>query len=354
MKNLTTKILTLMLVGCLATSYTAKAQDFGEVFRAGPEDAELYLENYINPIMQSFNNGLSGGWVNTAKTHKLLGFDLTVSANIANIPDDEKVWTFNDSDFQNLRLQGASSTALPTAVGGPTDASLVVRGNAQIGAINFTNQSDPFDAADGYDTEDLPIAGFPVPTFHVGIGLVKNTDIKLRFMPKIDTEELSFNMFGVGVLHDIKQWIPGLKQVPIDIAGFIGYTSLTAEVDIDESSTDSNGYRYTADGTAEFKASSTLIQVMASKKFFIFTPYVGLGYNIASSSFKVNGEFRYEDTLAGEEEIVRDPIDLSFDGASSPRITVGAQIKLLILTFHVDYSIQKYNTFTAGVGLSIR
>jgi len=352
MKNLTIKTLMLTLVGCLLTMHHSKAQDFGEVFRAGPEDAELYLQNYIEPIMLSFNNGLSGGWVNTAKTHKLLGFDFTVSANIANIPDEDKLWQFRQADFQNLRLQSGTDATLPTAVGGPTDQSLVVRGNANIGSINFTNQSDPFDAADGYDTEDLPIAGFPVPTFHVGIGLVKNTDLKIRFMPSIETDDLSFNMFGVGVLHDIKQWIPGLKLVPVEIAAFIGHTSLKAEYDINENSTDSNGYEYAANGTAEFKASSTLIQVMGSKKFLIFTPYVGLGYNIASSSFKVNGEFVYSDGIS--TETIQDPIDLSFDGGSSPRITIGTQIKLLILTVHADYSIQKYNTFTAGVGLSIR
>jgi hypothetical protein len=352
MKNHTTKILTLMLVGLFFISHIAKSQDFGEVFRAGPDDAEKYLESYIDPIMMSFNNGLSGGWVNTAKTHKLLGFDLTVSANIANIPDDDKLWQFRNADFSNLQLRTGSETTLPTAVGGPTNEELVVRGNAQIGSINFTNESDPFPAADGYDTEDLPIAGFPVPTFHLGVGLVKNTDLKIRFVPSINTDDLSFNMWGVGVLHDVKQWIPGLKLVPMDISAFVGHTSLKAEFDIDESSTDSNGYTYSADGTAEFKASSTVIQVLASKKLAIFTPYVGLGYNIAGSSFKVNGEFVYSDGF--QTETVEDPIDLSFGGGSSPRVTIGAQIKLLILTVHADYSIQKYNTFTAGVGLSIR
>ncbi len=352
MKNPTTKILTLMLIGIFAFSHTAKSQEFGEVFKAGPEDAEKYLENYIKPIMLSFNNGLSGGWVNTAKPHKLLGFDLTVSANIANIPSDDKLWQFRDADFSNLRLANGSEATLPTAVGGPTNEMLVVKGDAQIGSINFANQSDPFPAAEGYDTEDLPIAGFPVPTFHLGVGLMKNTDLKIRFVPSIETDELSFNMFGIGVLHDLKQWIPGLKQVPMDVSGFIGYTGLKAEYTIDESSTDSNGYTYSADGTAEFKASSTVIQVLASKKIAILTPYVGLGYNIAGSSFKVNGEFVYSDGI--NTETVQDPIDLSFGGGSSPRLTIGTQLKLLILTIHADYSIQKYNTFTLGAGISIR
>lgn len=353
MKKSTTKIITLMLVGLLAFSHTAKSQDFGEVFKAGPEDAEQYLESYIKPMMLSFNNGLGGGWYNTAKPHKLLGFDLTASANIANIPSSDKLWTFRNSDFNNLRLQSGTEASLPTAVGGETTTQMVVRGNAQIGPISFSEESDPFNAADGFDTEDLPIAGFPVPSFQVGVGIVKNTDLKIRYVPTIDVDDLSIGLFGIGVMHDVKQWIPGLKLVPFDMSAFIGFTRLNAEFDIDVDETDSNNYRYQANGTAEFKASSTTIQILASKKIAILTPYVGIGYNIGNSSFKVNGDFIYTDDT-GQSVTIQDPIDLSFDGGSSARLTFGARVKLLILTLHADYSIQKYNVFTAGVGLSIR
>ncbi len=353
MKKTTTKILTLALVAFFALGYSAKAQNFDDVFRAGPEDAERYLENYINPVMLSFNNGLGSGWYNTAKPHKLLGFDLTVSANLANIPDEDKIFTFRNADYTNLQLASGTEADLPTVVGGPTNGEqFVVRGNAQIGSIVFSNQSDEFNAADGIDTEDFPLAGLPVPTVQVGIGLIKNTDLKIRYVPSIETENLTFDMFGVGVMHDIKQWIPGLKLVPIDVAAFVGYTSLNAEYDINTTSTDNNGYTYSADGTAEFKASSTTVQLLASKKIAILTPYVGLGYNIASSSFKVNGDFVYSDGV--NTETIQDPIDLSFDGGSSARVTVGARIKVLILTLHADYSIQKYNVFTVGAGISIR
>ena len=353
MKKSTTKILTFMLIGMLAFNHSAKSQDFGEVFKAGPEDAERYLESYIKPMMLSFNNGLGSGWVNTAKPHKLLGFDLTVTANLANIPSSDKLWEFRNSDFSNLRLESGTTAALPTAVGGPTSTNLVVRGNASIGPINFANQSDPFPAAEGFDTEDLPISGFPVPAVQLGIGIVKNTDLKIRYVPTIEVEDLSIGLFGIGVMHDIKQWIPGLKLVPFDLSGFIGFTRLNAEFDIDVDETDSNNYRYQANGVAEFKASSTTIQILASKKIAILTPYVGLGYNIGSSSFKVNGDFVYTDDI-GQSVTIQNPIDLSFDGGSSPRVTIGARIKLLVLTLHADYSIQKYNTFTVGAGISIR
>lgn len=354
MKNPIHRILTVALIGIFALNFNAKAQDFGEVFQAGPADAQTYLQSYIEPIMLSFNNGLGSGWYNTAKPHKLLGFDLTVSMNVANIPGEDKLWQFNDSDFQNLRLSSGSNQ-IPTAVGGPTATELFVRGNASIGNLQFTGGSDPFPAAEGFDTEDSPITGFPVPVVQLGIGLIKNTDLKIRFLPSIEADDLSFSMFGIGVMHDIKQWIPGLKLVPVDISAFIGHTSLKAEIDINEADV-SGGVDYSAVGTAEFKASSTTIQVLASKKIAILTPYVGIGYNAASSSFKVNGTFTYDDVgnPLTDPEVFRDPIDLSFGGGSSPRVTIGTRIKLLVLTLHADYTIQKYNTLTLGAGISIR
>lgn len=355
MKNFTTKTLTFILIGLLAVSHQAKSQDFGEIFKAGPEDAEKYLENYAKPIMLSFNNGLGSGWYNTAKPHKLLGFDITASVNVASIPSKDEIWQFNNSDFKNLQLANGTSANLPTGVGGPTDTQLIVKGNAEIGNIKINGQSDPFRAAEGFDTGDVPIKGVPVPTVQLGVGIIKNTDVKIRFVPKVGSDDVEFNLFGIGVLHDLKQWIPGFKQIPVDISGFIGYTSLKATAQINESGTDTrSGLTYSVDnGSAEFKASSTTVQVVASKKLSILTPYVGIGYNIGGSSFKVNGDFNYTDEF-GNKDVISNPFDLSFKGGSSPRMTVGARLKLLILTIHADYSIQKYNTLTVGVGLNIR
>ena len=349
------KKLKLILIACLITfSGSVHSQEFGEIFKAGPDDAELYLQNYMEPIMLSFNNGLGNGWYNTAKPHKLLGFDLTITANVANIPDDDKLWTFRNTDFQNLILVSGNDGSLPTVVGGPTNETLALSSTIVIDGTSYSNSGSPFPAPDGIDTDDLPLAGFPVPVVQLGIGLVKNTDLKIRYLPKVSTEDTEFSLWGVGVMHDLKQWIPGLKQVPFDLSGFIGYTALKAEFNIDETDSDPD-YTFTGDGSVELKASSMTIQGVLSKKISILTPYVGVGYNIASSSLKVKGEYVYDDPNdAAPAQVFNDPISLDFDGGSSPRITAGLRIKLLILTIHADYTLQKYRTFTAGLGLSIR
>lgn len=353
MKKITTKILTLLMVGGMAMSHTANSQEFGEIFKGGTADANTYLEAYTKSMMLSFNNGLGSGWYNTAKTHKLLGFDLTATINIANIPDGDRSFDFNSKTWQTLELESGSSNVLPTAVGGPTTSRLVIPAGTEIVPGSGIEYEDDvvFDAPEGFDVEDLPVVGFPVPAVQLGIGLPKNTDLIIRYASDFGAagDDGSFNIFGLGVKHDLKQWIPGLKLVPFDFSGFASFNRLKAEYDINI-----NDPELEADGTAVLKASSVTIQGIVSKKLAILTPYVGIGYNIASSSLDVNGTFTYRDTSTTEESTVNDPIALEFSGGSSPRINAGLQIKLLILTFHAEYAIQKYNTFTAGVGLSIR
>ncbi|MEO9871892.1 DUF6588 family protein [Ekhidna sp.] len=356
MKNFTTKILTLVLVGLFVVNHSAKSQDFGAIFQGGTEDANLYLQKYAEPIMFSFNNGLGGGWYNTAKPHKLLGFDLTASINIANIPNEDRKFNFNDVSWNDLELLDGSPS-LPTAVGGSTTSRLRIPIGTEVidpvtgNSITYRQNQD-FDAPDGFDVEDLPIAGFPVPTVQLGIGLPKNTDLKIRYASDFGAiDDGSFTLIGFGVMHDLKQWVPGLKQVPFDFSGFIGWTRLSAEFNIDEGGP---GDDFEADGIAKLTASSTTIQGVISKQIAILTPYLGVGYNIAGSSFNIDGDFTYRDSDTGDEITVSDPVSLNFKGGSSPRINAGLRIKLLILTIHAEYTIQKYNTFTAGLGINIR
>jgi hypothetical protein len=66
-----------------------------------------------------------------------------------------------------------------------------------------------------------------------------------------------------------------------------------------------------------------------------------------STDFSMLGDYDVSGT------ILSDPIAFDFS-SSGMRANVGARIKILVLTLHAEYAIQKYNTLTAGIGVSIR
>ena len=52
------------------------------------DDAANFLESYFSPIGESLGAGLNNGWYNTAKPHKLAGFDITLTLNTVSVPNE--------------------------------------------------------------------------------------------------------------------------------------------------------------------------------------------------------------------------------------------------------------------------
>ncbi|MCK7537017.1 MAG: hypothetical protein MZV63_41675 [Marinilabiliales bacterium] len=66
------------------------------------------------------------------------------------------------------------------------------------------------------------------PMIQAGIGIYKETEIVVRYSPELQLGEGGkVGLWGVGLKHSLKQWIPALKRLPIfemSIQG--GYTKL--------------------------------------------------------------------------------------------------------------------------------
>lgn len=147
-------------------------------------------------------------------------------------------------------------------------------------------------------------------------------------------------------MHDVKQYIPGIKNLPFDLSGFVGYTSMKLISDLDVTAGNNQ--------QAEFKSSATTIQALISKKISVLTVYGGLGYNIAKTKIAKLGDYEFEDEF-GYPVTIADPITLS-SNASGMRATAGLRLKLAVITLHGDYTVQKdnFNTITVGFGINVR
>ncbi|MFW6327113.1 MAG: DUF6588 family protein, partial [Bacteroidota bacterium] len=100
MKNKTLRIAAIVIL--LAGFIPSKAQvkDLGNFMAGGVEDASALFDAYLSPYINGFGASLTGGWFNTAKPHKLGGFDITVTGNVAIVPDQYKTF-----DVEALGLQ---------------------------------------------------------------------------------------------------------------------------------------------------------------------------------------------------------------------------------------------------------
>ncbi len=334
------KVLTLLALLCGTAAYAQ--DDLNQLLKGSLSDANTLVNGYASPMLKAFGYGLNQGWYNTAKNHKTLGVDLTVSVSAVYIPGDALSYTVNNNQLQEVRLinDGSNAVAANGSASVPTifgsDATPVYR-------VTTTNQD--FDGPPGLNLKDeIGIQAMPVPIANLGIGLPKGFELKFRFVPKISIgDQGEFDLFGVGVMHDVKQYIPGIKNLPFDLAGFVGYTRMNFNVDLE---TPVSG----ANQRAEFTSSATTIQGLISKKIAVLTVYGGLGYNIANTKLAMLGSYDTdEDGIADSV----DPVSVKAE-SNGARATVGMRLKLAVFTFHGDYTLQKYNTLTVGFGISVR
>ena len=81
------------------------------------EDGEMFLEGYFSPIGEMMGAGLNAGWFNSAKPHKLGGFDITGGFHFIGIPDQAKSFNLSDSFNQFEIINEDGNNNIPTFVG---------------------------------------------------------------------------------------------------------------------------------------------------------------------------------------------------------------------------------------------
>jgi hypothetical protein len=381
----------------MAASYQlANAQgEAAAIMKAGKQDANKIMSAYMTPMMEGFASTANIGWYNTAKPHGILGFDFTFSMGVFVAPQDARSYSFtdlqlgagspygftpanNDTDpnkrlptlfgdktTPNQRYNMTYGFGFDTIIGGtPTriDTSVV------LGSITMPNGSG------------IGIAPGLPPTLQFAVGIPKNTEIMVRYMPPINAEGFRANMFGMGVKHSIKQWIPVFENIPLWDWSFVGgYNTFSSSYQFQEAnrlkasanSDYANAYNFDDfknkpyDNQAiEFNGRALMLGTVVSVKLGPFTPYLGLNYNRATVDFGMVGDYpvllaetnrNSPDFGKPKIEEISNPIQLS-GSVNGLRINPGFRLKFLLMTIHYDYSYNTYgfNVHTAGIGINVQ
>lgn len=314
----------------LMSQFAFGQADLDQLLKGSKADANYLAEGYLKPFMNSVGSGLSQGWYNTAANHKKFGVDLTISTSLIYYPSSDETYFVDNSKLTNIKIVTPANGMAPTIFGSKTAPTYDYK----------TGVSAPFQGPPGVDPKGTyGFNAIPLPILNLGVGLPFKTDLKVRFLPTTSVGSgTNISVLGFGVMHDIKQYIPGLKMVPIDLAAFVGYTTFKTDVSFNATGTQK--------GTSTFSA--TTIQGLISKKLSVLTLYGGAGYNFSNGTFKATGTYD-----AGQGVTLTDPVNISAS-VSGPRFTAGMRLKFAVFTLHGDYTFQRYNTLTLGFGISVR
>lgn len=345
-------VFAIILVSALINP--AKAQpNPGDFIRAGGSDASLLMSEYMSPFFKSFGANLNTGWYNTGKVHKLGRPDVTVSFNVSIIPKADKTFDISALNLDKARLSDPSRSESPTAFGpnlaGPKMD--IYETNPKTGNDTIVGS---FNMPKGLN---LPV--FPTPTANLGIGLPFNTEIMVRYIPTMNFGNSGeIGLFGAGIKHDIKQWIPVVSMLPFDWSIAMGYTKFKTAYGLNVPSSDSavNSTGVYDDQRFEMETDAFMINTVVSKKILMVTVYGGLGYQTSSSSLGFKGVYPVQSFATNGDrktDNITDPLTAEFKGANSGQATLGLRLKVLIFTLHGQYTFAEYNNFSMGIGLSL-
>lgn len=322
----------------IALPFFAQSQvEIEDILESGLTDTQTMLQHYFKPFATGFGYGVNGGWYNTARTHNGFGIDIQVIGNLALVPQSEETFTFNNADYTNIKLFDNSRTTaeLPTAFG-----SKELEDRPMLTYTDDDGNSVSTSALPGFGTileDNINYNAVPSAMVQLGVGLFKNTDLKLRFVPNIQQDDFEFSAFGIGIMHDIKQWLPFMKESSIDLSALVAFNNIKSKVFLDP---DDN-----PDQAVQFNTKTTLISLLASKKLAFLTIYGGVGHASFNSDLNLLG------TYVTDNNRFVDPIMLNYK-SSSFRGNVGLSMKLWILNLGADYAFQEFNTLTASVGFN--
>ncbi len=144
-------VLSAMLIISSASFPQFNNTDF---LRAGTVDGALLAKAYITPWANAFGAALNGSWYNTAKPHKLGGFDLTLGANFGFVPSSATTFDVSKIGLTEFTGSGMAPTVAGKGEDGPTltgpsagwDNSVIVPDPCRCRLENYAGAS-----ADGRD-----------------------------------------------------------------------------------------------------------------------------------------------------------------------------------------------------------
>jgi hypothetical protein len=290
---------------------------------------------------------MGNGWVHTAKTHKKLGFDITLSLNSFFIPSNAK-------KFSTLGLSSITSSSeyLPTVLGGSTSETLTVSITDDSSVFPTNELNATFIAPSGIENE-LSLDMLVTPNIQIGIGLPFKTDLIVRYVPTTSSKSTNISLKGVGIKHNLLQHFGPADKIPlVDLSLLIAYSNYSIDYDFQKTSTLAGvGQRATID------MNNYTAKLISSIDLKLITFYASIGYSKGVSNLSVLGSYDLSYNVADISEVivftVTDPLNLEWE-KESINGNAGLSFNLPGFKLFADYTSQEYNSLTVGISIGIR
>jgi hypothetical protein len=272
-----------------------------------PNEANEFAKPLSTFLGSYFN---SGGYY-SAELPKEFQFKFSIVGSYIMIPKSQQTFTPNPGidGYNNL-------DATATIVGS--------KGNVYLGPQGLISYPHGFD-----------IASLPSGIYQAA-GSYSGTELLVRFFPKIKVGDGETGFWGLGLKHNLTQWI---KEPPLDVSIQLLYNNF--------------GFEYNSEDPKDYvktESKNLAVNVHASKTFSrMFIVYGGVQYE----SSKMDMDYYFRDPNEIYPQLADQVLSTSIDGDNKFRFTAGAAIKLSVIVVNMDLNVTSQFTITSGISLQL-
>ncbi len=324
-----TKIILVSFLLAVIAAAPAKAQleEIEAFLNAGSENATALTKAYLKPLPTGLSTSLNSGWTTKAAPTKTLGFSLQLRIAAAVVPNSVQTFDANDIGLTNdITVTGTSSNTIAGK-----------EGSGQ--TLNFIGGSLTIPGGTGFSY-------VPAPMIQANLGLIKSTDITVRYIPEVSSSKYGdLSLLGAGLKHDLTQWIPGGKLLPVDISVMGAFTSinLNANLAFNTGATDQK---------VETTTNTFVLNALVGKTLPFVSAYAGVGFQKGTFELDMLGDYTIgSGPFAGT---ISDPVSYSEDSEASFHALAGAQFKLGPVRIYAEATAAEYLTGNIGIGIGLR
>jgi len=248
------------------------------------DDLLLISNKYVSPAAEAAVYQSTGSWYSSAKSLELFEVDVSLHVNALPVSNAQKSFTVNDSDFIGLDIRDAESAQVPTALGGETSVF-----------YDFTLGGDDYELQ---TFEGANQQVFYYPYLQGSIGLWRQTELTLQYVPEVKIDASGYKTFGGAIKHNISQYWLGDNQdsQALQVAVQVAYSLFDSKVFFDGfevTSTDQNQEALAVINSLTVDANAVTGQLIASKRVnkFEFVGAFAVSQNKFTYTMGGDGDF---------------------------------------------------------------
>lgn len=182
-------------------------QDLGYLI----DDALFFSDKYITPATDAAVYQSSSAWVTSAKKRKLWDVTLGINSNFFFVPNRDREFKINNSDFSLLTIDGATSATVPTSIGNDYQVDLIG---------DLDGEQIRIETPRGIDQNIVFY-----PHLYGAVSVWYGTEILVKYSPKVNLKKSQYQVYGFGLKHNISQYFKSLEASKINLSTSLSYSN---------------------------------------------------------------------------------------------------------------------------------